>query len=81
MKTGGERIHMKMFRITLDNEFEADTYTAILEDAQIPHILVSHYSSAYDGLFQMTMGWGHIEISEEYIEKAEELIKNFKESL
>lgn len=72
---------MKIFRIELDNEFEADVVDALFEDEKIPHSVVSHHSSAYDGLFQMTMGWGHMEIPEEYQEKAENLIKSYKESL
>ena len=72
---------VKNFRIELDNEFEADGFSAMLADEAIPYTLVSHHSLAYDGLFQMTMGWGHIELPEEYREKAAELFKNYKESL
>lgn len=72
---------MKIFRIDLDNEFEADVVTSMFEEEKIPYNVVSHHSSAYDGLFQMTMGWGHIEIPEEYQDKAEELMTNYRESL
>ena len=69
---------MKMFRLELDNEIEADAFAALLDEERIPHMIVSHHSMAYDGLFQMTTGWGHIEIPEEYQEKAEELLRNYK---
>ena len=72
---------MKIFKIELDNEFEADVVDALFEEEKIPHTIISHSSSAYDGLFQMTMGWGHVEIPEEYQEKAVVLMKNYKESL
>lgn len=72
---------MKIFRIELDNEFEADVFAAILKEENIPHTVVSHNSLAYDGLFQMTMGWGHIEIPEEYKKIAAELLLNYRNSL
>lgn len=72
---------MKTFRIELDNQFEADVFAAILEEENIPHTVVNHYSLAYDGLFQMSMGWGHIDIPEEYQKKAAELFLNYKNSL
>ncbi len=72
---------MKIFRIELNNEFEADVFAAILEEEKIPHTVVNHNSLAYDGLFQMTMGWGHIDIPEEFQKKAAELFQNYKKSL
>lgn len=73
------KVHI--FRMELDNESEADVMNALLEEDKIPHTIVSHFSSAYDGLFQMSEGWGHVEIPVEYREKAEELMRNYKESL
>lgn len=72
---------MKIFRIELNNQFEADVFAALLEEERIPYAVVNHYSFAYDGLFQMSMGWGHIEIPEEYKEKAAELFQSYKNSL
>lgn len=72
---------MKIFRIDLDNEFEADVFAALLDEEKIPHAVINHYDLAYDGLFQMTMGWGHIDIPEEYQEKAKTLYQNYKKSL
>lgn len=72
---------MKIFRIELDNEFEADVVTSMFEEEKIPYNVVSHHSSAYDGLFQMTMGWGHVEIPEEFRERAEKLMQSYRESL
>lgn len=72
---------MKTFRIELDNEFEADVFIAMLEEEGIPYTVLNHFSLAYSGLFQMTLGWGHIEVPEEYQEKATELFQDFKKSL
>jgi len=72
---------MKSFRLELDNAFEADVFTAMLEDEGIPYNIVNHFSLAYGNLFQMTTGWGHIEVPEEYQEKAEELFQNYKKSM
>ena len=72
---------MKTIRIDMDNEIEADAFSAILDAEGIPHMVVSHHSLAYNGLFQMTMGWGHMEIPEEYLERARELYQNYKKFL
>lgn len=72
---------MKIFRIELDNEFEADVIAALFDEEKIPYTIVNHYSLAYDGLFQMTLGWGHLEIPVDYQERAVELIRKYKDSL
>jgi len=60
---------MDTIRLSIENQFEADIFTNILDEEHI------------DGLFEMTMGWGYVEIPQEFKEKAEELYKEFKESL
>jgi len=72
---------MKIIQTSLENEFEADVLTGIFKEEGIPFTVVPHHSEAYDGLFQLTMGWGHIEIPEEYQKKAEQLIQDYKKSL
>ena len=44
----------------LDNEIEAQLLDSILEDRDIPHLMVSYHDTAYDGLFQTQKGWGHV---------------------
>ena len=72
---------MKIFRIEMDNEFEADVFSGLLDEENIPHTVINHRNMAYDGLFQVTMGWGHIEIPEEHKEKSAELYRNYRKSL
>ena len=72
---------VKNFRIELENKFEADVFQAMLQEEKIPHIVVSHYDLAYGSIFQMTTGWGHVEVPKEYEEKAEELFQSYKKSL
>ncbi len=71
---------MEIFRIEIDNKFEADVFTEMLKEENIPHTVINNFSLAYSGLFQMTMGWGHIEVPVEYKEKALELFENYKKS-
>ncbi len=72
---------MKKFRIELDNEFEADVFIHILEEENIPYILINHNSFPYDGLFAMTLGWGHLEIPEKDQARARQLFEKYQESL
>lgn len=69
-----------MFRLEIKNEFEADIFCNILEEEGIPYALVCNDSLVYDGLFKMTLGWGHVEIPEEHKEKALELFRRYNES-
>ena len=46
--------------IVLDNEIEAQLLDSILEERDIPHLMVSYHDTAYNGLFQTQKGWGHV---------------------
>jgi hypothetical protein len=52
--------------LTLENEIEAKLLSDILSERSIPHVIRSYHDSAYDGLFQVHAGWGHIEAPEDY---------------
>lgn len=53
----------------LDNEVHAGLVVAELEKRNIPHLLRSYHESAFDGLFQGQLGWGHIEGPEDLAEE------------
>jgi hypothetical protein len=44
----------------LDNIIEAQLIESILNEQNIPHLLHSFHDTAYDGLFQVQMGWGKL---------------------
>lgn len=71
---------MKTFRINLENEFEAEVFDNILKEDNIPHAIISNHSSVYDGIFEITMGWGFVEIPKEFKDKAIKLYNDYKES-
>lgn len=62
----------------LDNEVQARLLSSLLEEKDIPHMLRSYHDSAYDGLFQTELGWGHIEAQSEYRERIEEILADLK---
>jgi len=67
----------KAVRILMfNNEFEAKLLDEILSEKQIPHLIRSYHDSAYDGLFQVHSGWGHIEAPPSY---KEEILKIYEE--
>jgi len=57
----------------LNSKIEADILSEFLKRNSIPHIIRSYYDSAYDGIFQLQMGWGHVESYSTY----KEIIINF----
>lgn len=61
--------------LVLDNQIEAKLMEEILTDKDIPFIIRSYHDSAYDGLWQMQSGWGHIEAPPKYKEEILEVYK------
>lgn len=62
--------------LILENEIEAKLMGEILKDKNIPHIIQSYGSAAFDGLFQRDWGWGHIESEIKY---SNEIISTYKD--
>ena len=60
---------------TLDNEIEALHVRGELEERGIPFAMRSYYDLAYDGLFQFSGGWGHIEAPPEHRDEILEIIE------
>jgi len=52
--------------IVLRNVVEAGLLDSLLTERGIPHVMVSYRDSAYDGIYQVSKGWGHVEAPEEY---------------
>lgn len=62
--------------LVLNDMMEANRMEAALNDTDIPFNIVSYHDSAYDGLFQLTKGWGHIEAPPKYENKIKEIYGN-----
>jgi hypothetical protein len=58
------------------NEVESLLLDEILTDKEIPHLIRTYHDSAYDGLFQLQSGWGHVEAPEEF---QEEILRIYNE--
>jgi hypothetical protein len=57
--------------LVLKNEAEAQLLDAILSERDIPHFMKSYHDSAYDGIWQNQLGWGHVEAPAEYQDEIE----------
>jgi len=63
--------------LMLQNDIEAQRFGAILDEEGITHRVVSYHDTAYDGLFQMQFGWGHLEAAPEDGPRIRELYEQF----
>jgi len=52
--------------VVLENEIEAGLMDSILAERGIPHRMKSYHDTAYDGIFQVQKGWGHVEAPESF---------------
>ena len=63
----------------IEHEVEANCLRAELEAHGIPHAMLSYYDSAYDGLFQFSTGWGHVEAPVERRDEILEILKAIRQ--
>lgn len=64
--------------LVLRNEAEARLLEAILEERKIPHFMKSYHDRAYDGIFQVQLGWGQVDAPPEYREEIEAIYADLK---
>ena len=60
--------------VTLENEVEAQLVDSILKEREIPHVTISYYDTAYDGLYQTQKGWGYISSPTAYHEQIQDIV-------
>ncbi len=65
--------------LELNNEIEAQLLDALLTERSIPHLIKSYHDSAYDGLFQQQLGWGHLEAPQQYRAEIEQIYDGMSE--
>jgi hypothetical protein len=65
--------------LLLKNEIEAMLLDEILTEKEIPHLIRSYHDSAYDGLWQLQSGWGHLEAPEEFTDEILSAYKKMSE--
>jgi hypothetical protein len=62
----------------LEDQFEAQLLSSILTERDIPHSLRSYHDTAYDGLFQVSKGWGAIYSPESYKTEITEILNEIR---
>jgi hypothetical protein len=62
----------------LDNIIEAQLIQSILNEQNIPHLVHSFHDTAYDGLFQVQMGWGKLCAPFSYKKEILELLNDIR---
>jgi hypothetical protein len=63
---------------TLEYDVQAQLVDAILKERNIPHVMQSYHDSAYDGLYQMQKGWGHVEAPARFKEEILAILADIK---
>ncbi len=62
----------------LDNIIEAQLVKSILNEQNIPHLIRSFHDTAYDGLFQVQMGWGKLCAPLSYKQEITEILNDVR---
>ncbi|MEJ6950520.1 hypothetical protein [Natronospora cellulosivora (SeqCode)] len=66
--------------ISLSNQIEAHFMEEILNDRDIPFIIESHHSLAFDGIFQVEE-WGFIKAETKYHQEIKEIYQEILDNL
>jgi hypothetical protein len=66
--------------IPIETELEANFLEEVLRDRDIPHVFISYHDSAFNGIYQMQHGWGHVEVPKEHAEEVKRLYEEVKAS-
>jgi hypothetical protein len=61
------------------NEIEAQLLAGELAELDIPHLMRSYYDGAFDGVYQFSKGWGHVEAPSEFREKILEILTGIRQ--
>ncbi len=64
--------------LIIENQIEALLIEQILNQMDIPHLLVSYYDTAYDGLFQTQKGWGYLSAPERFKKQIIDIVKEIR---
>lgn len=59
--------------LELQNEVEARLLEKVLEEKELPYQIKSNHDTAYDGIFQLQLGWGYLLAPPEYKEEITEI--------
>ena len=63
----------------IENFIEAQVVQSVLKEQGIPHRIRSFHDTAYDGLFQMQMGWGEIYAAAQYRQAIIDIINSIRQ--
>ncbi|AOY57947.1 conserved uncharacterized protein [Desulfococcus multivorans] len=62
----------------IENAIEAQVVSNVLRQEDIPHELRSYHDTAYDGLFQMQLGWGELRTPEVFREQVLDILREIR---
>ena len=69
----------KYVKVTiLENEIEARLLDSVLDERNIPHMIISYHDTAYDGLYQTQKGWGYVKAPVTYHNEISEILSHMK---
>jgi hypothetical protein len=63
----------------LRNEVEARLLDAELAESEIPHLVKSYYDGAFDGVYQFSKGWGHVEAPSQFKDRILEILASIRQ--
>ena len=64
--------------VDLGNEAEAQVFGSMLAEEGIPFFVRSNHDTAYDGVYQLELGWGYIVAPVEYRDRIRALYAAFR---
>lgn len=65
----------------LESDIEAGLLDSVLNEREIPHILVSYHDTAFNGLYQTQKGWGHVSAPKDRAAEIKEILADLRKGV
>jgi hypothetical protein len=66
--------------IPIDKAIEADFLKSVLQERNIPHVFISYHDTAFNGVYQLQNGWGHVEVPIEFLAEVKSLYEEVQQA-
>jgi len=66
--------------VAVENEFQAQLLDQMLTDQDIPHVMRSYHDMAFDGVFQLSRGWGSVEAPAEFKDRILLIVQQLRDA-
>jgi len=66
--------------VAVESGIQGEILDRILLDQNIPHLIRSYHDMAFDGVFQLSRGWGCVEAPPEFKDRILQIVQQLRDA-